>query len=246
MIGRTNTGGGGGGGLNFQVVGGITAPNNPKENMIWINTDQKITSYIFSATEPTSLVEGMVWILTGASSTVEFNALKKNGIQVYPLSAKQYVNGAWVGVTARSYQNVEWASWVKTILPNSDYTWVKASTANVANITHNSDGTVKISAGTTGNEHASARTTTMIDLTPYKTLTVVYNASNNSNALASIGVTTETTVGTSGNAASFNIASYAAGTKVTATLSIENVNTPCYIFAALFNQNVTFYSITLT
>ena len=72
MLGRTNTGGGGSGGLNFTVVGGTTAPSNTKENMIWVNTSTKITSYIFSATQPTGSA-GMVWIPTGTSSTVEFN-----------------------------------------------------------------------------------------------------------------------------------------------------------------------------
>lgn len=56
--------------------------------------------------------EGMVWILTGTSSTVPFNALKKNNITVYPMSAKQYVNGAWVDKTAKSYKNGEWVEWI--------------------------------------------------------------------------------------------------------------------------------------
>lgn len=106
MLGRTNTGGGGG--LNFKVVGGTTAPSSPKENMIWINTDQKITSYIFSATEPENLVEGMVWISVGSSSAIEFNALRKNSVQVYPLSAKQYISGAWVNMDAQIYQSGVW------------------------------------------------------------------------------------------------------------------------------------------
>lgn len=110
MLGRTNTGGGGGG-LNFQVIGGTTAPSNHKENMIWVNTSTKITSYIFSAEEPTNPTPGMVWITTGTSSTVEFNALKKNGIQVYPISAKQYVSGAWVVKAAKSYQGGQWIEW---------------------------------------------------------------------------------------------------------------------------------------
>jgi hypothetical protein len=53
----------------------------------------------------------MVWIKAGTSSPVKFNALKKNGIQVYPLSAKQYVSGAGVDKTAKSYQNGAWVDW---------------------------------------------------------------------------------------------------------------------------------------
>lgn len=105
-------GGSGGGGLNFRVIGGTSAPTNPKENDIWVNTDVKITSYIFSATEPGSPAEGMVWISVGISSSIEFNALKKNGIQVYPISAKQYIGGVWTDVTAMSYQGGTFVTWI--------------------------------------------------------------------------------------------------------------------------------------
>lgn len=97
--------------LNFSVVGGTTEPENPSENMIWVNTEAEITSWVFSATEPTEPTEGMVWFYTGTSSAVTFNALTKNEIQVYPFAAKQYTNGAWVEKTAMTYQNGEWMSW---------------------------------------------------------------------------------------------------------------------------------------
>ena len=101
---------GGGAGLNFKVVGN-PQPSNPVENTVWIDTDTPITSYIFSAAQPAG-EEGMVWIATGTTSTVEFNALKKNGITVYPMGAKQYVSGAWVDKTAKSYKNGEWVEWI--------------------------------------------------------------------------------------------------------------------------------------
>ena len=113
MIGRTNAGGGGGG-LNFSVVGGTSHPANQKENTIWVNTETEISGWVFSAEEPGEPAEGMVWISTGLSSTVEFNALKKNGIQVYPTSAKQYISGAWVSVTAQTYQDGAWSGWLTT------------------------------------------------------------------------------------------------------------------------------------
>lgn len=111
-IGRTNVGGGTS--LNFSIVGGTSQPVNPKENTIWVNTDTRISGWVFSASDPESPTEGMVWILTGISSTVKFNALKKNGIQVYPISAKQYINGVWVNKTAMSYQGGKWVNWLKT------------------------------------------------------------------------------------------------------------------------------------
>lgn len=95
-------------GTNFSVVGGITEPVNPKENTIWVDTSTSITSWIFSATQPETAEEGNVWFPVGASSTAPFNALKKNGITVYPQSAKQYINGAWVYNESKLYQNGVW------------------------------------------------------------------------------------------------------------------------------------------
>lgn len=112
MIGITNAGGGGGGSLNFKVVGGTAQPTNPSENMIWVNTSVAITSWVFSATAPTSPAAGMVWFATGSSSSVAFNAVKKNGIWVYPAGCQQYVSGAWVTKTAKTYQSGAWKDWV--------------------------------------------------------------------------------------------------------------------------------------
>lgn len=106
MIGRTNAGGGGG--LNFSVVGGTTTPSSKKENLLWVNTASKITSYMFSATEPESPTEGMVWIQVGTSSITEFNALKKNCIKVYPIAALQYIGGVWKSVESKCYQGGQW------------------------------------------------------------------------------------------------------------------------------------------
>lgn len=225
MIGRTNTGGSGGGGLNFRVIGGTSAPANPRENDIWVNSEHKVEGFIFSAettppniyeTELTcvdklsgqyinesggigsneffsvsdyvvlpkttthitvehsiaassvmyhafydenknfissvfrenktmvydvpsnaayarfsmcikeervdnhkilatvddgSIEDGTVFVTIGTSSKIEFNALKKNCVMVYPLSAMQYIDGAWDDVPAQSYQNGEWVDW---------------------------------------------------------------------------------------------------------------------------------------
>lgn len=52
--------------------------------------------------------EGTVWITTGTSSPSAFNALKKNSLMVYPLSAKQCIGGSWVVKEASIYQSGEW------------------------------------------------------------------------------------------------------------------------------------------
>lgn len=115
-----NVSGGGGTALNFRVVGGTEAPANPAENCIWVNTEVDITSWIFSAEEPSPAEPGMVWIKVAASSCVPFNALKKNGVMVYPLSAEQYVDGAWVAVTATSYQGSAWVEWITYLYNRGD------------------------------------------------------------------------------------------------------------------------------
>ena len=96
------------GGLNFNLVGGLTQPADPAENMIWVRTDVPITGYTFSPTVPSQPVEGMVWIAIRTSSPVSFNALKKNGIVLYPVSAYQYVSGDWEYVAAQIGQDGEW------------------------------------------------------------------------------------------------------------------------------------------
>lgn len=114
------SGAGGGNPLNFKVIDGTTEPANPKKNWIWVNTDKKITGHYFSATQPENMAEGEVWFSVGASSPVAFNALKKNDIQVYPLSAKQFVSGALVDKTAKTYDGEKWVDWVRFLYNNGD------------------------------------------------------------------------------------------------------------------------------
>lgn len=109
-----NGGSGGGGGLNFAIKtyeSESALPETAKENTIAVYPVTEMSSYIFSATQPENPEPYMVWISTGTSSTVEFNGLKKNGIQIYPISAKQYVNGDWADKTAKSYQGDKWVDW---------------------------------------------------------------------------------------------------------------------------------------
>ena len=103
--------------LDFEVVPN-PKPENPKTNTIWVNTDN-ITGCFFSADEPEK-VDGLVWFAVGSASPVAFNAVKDNGIMVYPLSAQQCINGAWVAKTARSYQNGAWVEWIEKLYSYGD------------------------------------------------------------------------------------------------------------------------------
>lgn len=104
---------GGGGGaaasLNFKVVGGTSRPSSPGENTVWVNTDTAVSSWVLSPVEPEA-AEGLVWISMGSASAAAFNALKKNGIMIYPIAAKQYVDGAWANKAAEIYRNGAWQS----------------------------------------------------------------------------------------------------------------------------------------
>lgn len=98
--------------LNFDVERYSTEAEilaaTPAENTIGIISTTEMTGWIIDANQPEELTEGMVWISVGTSSAVEFNALRKNGLQVYPLSAKQYISGACVSIIAMLYQGGEW------------------------------------------------------------------------------------------------------------------------------------------
>lgn len=137
-------GAGGANPLNFQVVGN-PQPSTAKENTIWVDTD-RINNYYFSATQPENMAEYDVWFPTGTSSTVAFSATKKNPIMVYPLSAKQYVSGAWVDKTAKSYQGGKWVDWVTVLFDGSNYAslWEKDTSLYMDNTKYKNVGAVSI------------------------------------------------------------------------------------------------------
>lgn len=55
---------------------------------------------------------GQIWVQTDTTSGVPFNALKRNGIMIYPSAVKQYGPSGtvhkWVGKTAELYNGNEW------------------------------------------------------------------------------------------------------------------------------------------
>lgn len=172
--------------LNFNVVGGTSAPSSPSENTIWVNTNTTITSWVFSATQPTGS-EGKVWIKVDTSSNAEFNALKENGIQVYPMAAYQYVSGAWVAKTAKTYQSGAWVEWITYLFnegdtcdditggwSNSGYSYsgtVDGSSYTYTKVSPTIGDTIKVSVGAEL-KVSIAGTAKMIDLTDVKTVAV--------------------------------------------------------------------------
>ena len=173
--------GAGGVPLNFKVVSYETEEElvaaSPKENTVGVVTADTITSWIFSATEPTEPVEGMVWFTTSTTSHAAFNALKKNTLQVYPISAKQYIGGAWVRKTAKIYQNGQWkeafadlilldkngflSPFSKTGGNGSISTVTTTANSFTVTVRHNSNGAIKYTQGAFDKKY---------DLTNYNTL----------------------------------------------------------------------------
>lgn len=171
-----NGGSGGGGGLNFRVLGGATAPSNPKENDIWVNTEIKIPYYLFDNTEPSGLAEGAVWIVTGESSDVAFNATEKNPIKVYPIGVMQCVGGALSDVFAHIYRNNEWVQFSEIITDLYLYKdgdmceeitggWVKFGSGTV----DNTDAGLYITVPASW-KNGGAQTANLIDVTDYNTI----------------------------------------------------------------------------
>lgn len=207
------TEGGGGGGLNFKVVPGLTQPGTAAENTIWVKTE-KIGAWYFSATQLEGMQEWDVWISTGTSSAVEFNALKKNSLQVYPLSAKQMIGGALVAVEAMSYQGGKWVAWVIFLLDKAnqftDITGGWAKNTNYYPIGQNTSGsTVTInSSGITlsGSDRVVCATKNKVDVT------------NRSKAILKISYTN----GASGSI--FSLMDATSGSLVTNAVAYININ----------------------
>lgn len=171
--------------LNFKVVGGAYSPSAPAENTIWVKTAEEITGWVISPVEPVA-GEGKVWITVGTASAGGFNALKKNVLMVYPIGAKQYVDGAWVNKAAEIYQNGAWKSFSTEALylyqPGDQDSFVTqaisetgAAQAVVPTVTYGSESVVILpekSTTSTGYRGGVVRTAEKIDLSGYSTLTL--------------------------------------------------------------------------
>lgn len=120
MIINVTGGGGGSGGFNFKIVGGTTEPSNPKENTIWVHTDQKITGWSFNDKEPTNPFEGLIWILNISNKKRINNGLKKNEIALYIAKTKQYLSGEWVDMFNQVFLDGSWTRLATYLYDNGD------------------------------------------------------------------------------------------------------------------------------
>ena len=186
MIGRTNTGGGVGvGGSHLVIVGGTICPAKAHHNMVWVKTDAEITGYVLSATAPTTPVEGMVWIsISDSGDNVTIAPVGGDWVTIYPLSASQYVNGAWVAKVAKCYRDGQWYEWWDGMLYDTGNEFKSATggwwqnpnlehasgAKNTGTATKNAE-TLTISANSV-TYCGALSTVKMVDLTNYKTLRI--------------------------------------------------------------------------
>ena len=129
------------GGLNFSIIGSTTEPTNPKENMIWVNTNINIGEYQFSTIEPMARIDGTgfqigdIWIKTGASKLTQFNILKKNGVTLNPSACYQWNNGIWESIESKIYINNTWIDIIGTLLDGTkgveNWTLSKSGTGRI-------------------------------------------------------------------------------------------------------------------
>ena len=133
--------------------------------------------------------EGMVWIVTGSSSQVEFNTVKKNCVQVYPISAKQYISGSWVSKTATSYQSGSWVDWAVFLYNEGDectdltggwsaYAYKQSGASSSVEETAptvsrgSSSMTVRHNSSWEGYKHGVVLTNNSVDVTNFSTLSI--------------------------------------------------------------------------
>lgn len=228
--------------LNLFVVGGTTQPTSPKENTLWVNTSTAITGWVFSDTKPTSPVEGMVWFTNGTASLTPLNAIKKNGLWVYPTACQQYVSGAWVSKTARVYTGGAWKDWFVYLYKNGDQCadvsggWTGQTTTGSSSIKVNKF------YGT-----ATMKTKKAVDLSLFKTIVTTYAAyvrsgqytATDYDNLAPSNCEFRIVSESSGSTlATFGKHSSSSGnqtiSKKTINTSIAAINEPCYIHAYVF------------
>ena len=187
--------GAGGSPLNFKVVAYATEEElkaaTAKDNTIGVVTDKEITSWIFSANKPDEPTEGVLWIKVGDSSGVEFSVIKKTDIYTYPQFAYQFINGAWVGLVAYTYQNGEWIQWwdgtIYTIGNSYEaYTggWGKVAPNSVIEGTFTmTDEGMTVTASSSSGRHCWRTHEKEIDLTDFDAIEVLAVGSSSRSSL---------------------------------------------------------------
>lgn len=138
MTGMTN-GGGGGGGVNLHVIGGTTQPAEARENTVWVNTEDTITSWVIQYEEPEEPEDGMVWIKSQSTANNILNIAKRGMVKVGIGTVKQYdgTEEAWNTMTGQVYVGGEWVDLELYLTQgnqfNEKYEWTMRGSGCVVN-----------------------------------------------------------------------------------------------------------------
>ena len=144
----------GGGGLNLRVFGSTSAPQNPKENDIWLQTSVPINgTEIFPITPTWANAEGHVYIqnipATGGDLP-NFNVTKTVGsakdiyLWLQLSGAVQQISGTWVRLNGWIYHGSQWYQFSAAFSARINVVYPAGSTCTISN------GTKTYTAPSTG------------------------------------------------------------------------------------------------
>ena len=240
-------GAGGVSALNFNVVGGTSQPVNPKENTIWVNTDTGISGWVFSAEEPGEPAEGRVWINVGFDSSAPFNALKKNAVMVYPVTAKQYENGAWSTVDVKIYNGGEFVELINVnnyfYYHGKFFNGQKLNTTDMLNATYTEEPDCLSFVMPAKSSSYIYKHFDPVDLTGKKTITVKFRANKTWNMTGTnewnfgFGFFVQKNTGNDWSAPGQRIKKVDAGNEYTLTSDVSKLSGEYYILIKLTNSN---------
>ena len=221
-------GSGGSGGSELVIVGGTTRPVKPKENMIWVNTDEEITRFHLSTTKPENLTQGVVWVKIFDSSSVEIGTpLGKDFVTIMLGSTWQYVGSEWMSVEVMSFQGGVWVNWWNGYLYDNgdEYTaftggWIGEN----SNPSYTAKGTFEKLSDCLHSKNVSGgsygmSTVDVYDMTRYSTLYVTAKVDNSNGFEISIADTFP-----SSTIEVAKTETPASNTVVTAKVPLDNVN----------------------
>lgn len=224
--------------LNFDVYAVASKPTSPgANNDIAIITTVPIPNWIMSPDKPSGIPRsgGDVWIQYSVSGNT-FNALKNNSMMIATISAWQYVSGAWVYVTAMSYQGGEWVGWITYIAINEN-DWYKRNPYPSVSYSY---GTYEFSGNslkgkvTGGNQQVSLVKKEKVDFSDISKVKFVYSLDTNLSSSGQILVV----VSKSNNDAASNSSIcekliFDKATKQTANLDVSGVSGQYYLWIGL-------------
>ena len=240
---------GGAAAFNFEIVNGLSQPNSPTENMIWVKTDSTIFSWAFSNVKP-SYSEGLVWIKTSLDSGAIFNALKTNSITIAPIADAYICSGnSWIKVETSIYQGGEWKPLSYDLYnEGNQFTWLTGGY-----ITHYNTGDYgapsiefledRIKLTTAGGSSCVLRTTNKIDLTDISTLVLQIdslNATSNGSFIRFFVTSKEITAGaptlSDGTIVNYEISSTHTNNAIEMLLDVSAINERMYVYVIGYSK----------